>query len=461
MSALVMVDEFHSDEIAVNRGVRAGMHFFAFRLAQYAFLFLSAVVIARALGPVGRAQFALPLTLATTVWVVVHLSLDAAAGRLLARQDASLVEAVRFLATSTFVLGVIGVVATVSLGSALRTDLLAGASGTAVLLAALSIPFSLAAQMTGTLLSIVGALRAYGWVSAAAAGVQLALVLVLAGASDLTPERAIAATLAWIIALSIGLVLALARQTGFSSLALSLDRRIAKAALRAGFAFHISSIAFFLSLRLDLFLVAAFRSAEQAGYYSLAASLAEFIWLASATVALAALPTQTTAATPVAVRYTVEFVRQNVLFAAFMALVFIATAYPFIVLVFGKDWKPSVLPLIILTVASIALAAEAPARALLVRIARPILVSAPGSLALVVNVMLALALIPAIGIIGAAIASVVSYWTAALGMIWLLQHETRARVAAIFSRPRASDPIVSAMRAVIRATSIKRHRVSD
>ena len=70
--------------------------------------------------------------------------------------------------------------------------------------------------------------------------------------------------------------------------------------------------------------------------------------------------------------------------------------------------------------AVVALAIEGPARDLLIRIAPPLVISAAAGAGLVLNVILNFALIPWLGISGASVASVISYWLAGGLMLYLL-----------------------------------------
>ena len=70
--------------------------------------------------------------------------------------------------------------------------------------------------------------------------------------------------------------------------------------------------------------------------------------------------------------------------------------------------------------AVVALAVEGPARDLLIRIAPPLAISAASIAGLALNVGLNFAAVPALGISGASLASVLSYWLAGGLMLYLL-----------------------------------------
>jgi O-antigen/teichoic acid export membrane protein len=96
-----------------------------------------------------------------------------------------------------------------------------------------------------------------------------------------------------------------------------------------------------------------------------------------------------------------------------------AVSYPAIVVLYGHEWKGSAVPLVILAVAAVAITLAWSVYGYLVREGRlrDISVITLGSLA--ANIVLNLILIPLIGIIGAALASLVTYW--ALGLLLALR----------------------------------------
>src|SRR6187551_3356378 len=79
-------------ELLVSTAMGGGGRLLGFRAVQFVFLFLLSLIATRALGPEGRAQYALALNLATMVWVVSHLSVEQSVARMMAREEASLAE---------------------------------------------------------------------------------------------------------------------------------------------------------------------------------------------------------------------------------------------------------------------------------------------------------------------------------------------------------------------------------
>jgi O-antigen/teichoic acid export membrane protein len=250
----------------------------------------------------------------------------------------------------------------------------------------------------------------------------------LSSVGRLTPELALVATFAGYAAYATGLTFALVRRIGRVALVPRFDPRLIRPAIRHGLALHLSTIGLFLNFRVDLFLVAALLSAREAGLYSLAVGLAEFVFLGAFTLAQSAMRVQTEESEEVAARYTLRFIRRSWLLAAALAGLTSIAAYPFVLVVYGSVWAPSVAPLVVLTAAAVALTLEAPLRTFLIRVVRPAALWRPAAIALAVNVGLNLILIPALGITGAALASLISYGCYGVLLLRLFHNATGLRL---------------------------------
>ena len=428
-------------DLLVTSSIGGGGRLLGFRAVQFAFLFFLSLIVTRALGPAGRGQYALALNLATIVWVVSHLSVEHSIGRMMARREASVVELCHLASLFALSLGLLGAVLTLAIGLATRDQLLGGATAITVTLAAATIPFTLIGQMATAILLRLGALRAYGWIVATGAMVQFALVVGMEIGAGLTPALTMLAALITIAVVGVALAIVLAGRVGPRALTPVSELRLIRAALGIGVRLQPASIALWLNLKVDLLLVGLLTTTYQAGLYSLSANLADIVFVAIATVGLAALETQTKVDEPTAVGYTVDFIGQNLGVATALGLVAAAISYPFIVLVYGSEWSGSVLPFALLMPAVVALAVEGPARDLLIRIAPPIAISAASIAGLALNAGLNFALVPQLGISGASLASVLSYWLAGGLMLYLLSRYGDVPMRRALRLPRRDDAL--------------------
>ncbi len=429
---------------AATANLVRGSSLYGLRLIQYALVLVANVVVSRVLGTVGRAQYALPLNLASMVWVAVNLSLDISTGAMLARGEAALAELSGFLSAAVAALGLLGIAVTLAIGLSTDDSLLAHGPYGGIVLAAFTVPLMLAVQMTTGLLVRLGELRAYGWATAIGSAAQLAFVVVLTLARDLTPELALAGTALGFAATAAALLIVLARRAGLRALAPTFDRPIARRALGGGLAVHPATLGLYLNLRADLFIVGALTSARETGLYSLSVAFASIVFLAVMTLTASAARTQTEEPLDIANRYTLDFVRTSWMAALMVTLVIAVSAWPAIRVVFGAAWTGSAVPLIILTAAIVALSVEPPVRIMLMRMSRPRWISAAACAGMLINIGLNFILIPLFGIIGAALASLASYSFYALLMLALFSRASGLEIRYAFI-PRRDDPFVKVL----------------
>jgi len=269
-----------------------------------------------------------------------------------------------------------------------------------------------AVLITGTLtasLVAFGRVRERNLVQLAAPALMLAGVVVLV----VVLGRGIAgASVAWIVAQVAVAVVALAatmsvwrplRADGFS---LVLGRRMLTLALRAG-AVNVVSL---LNYRIELFILKAYRGVDAVGVYSVSISLAELLWIVPSAFATAVVAPAIASSEHDAVGALSRGVRTavaaTIVFGAGLAVV-----APFAIpVVFGEGFGGATVPLLILIPGVIAFG---PGQLIgvyfsmrLGQMRIPLAVSAiSGS----VTAVLAVALIPPLGLSGAALATTVGY----------------------------------------------------
>jgi O-antigen/teichoic acid export membrane protein len=420
--------------------LRQGTLFVAVRFAQYGVVFVSTVIVARILEPAGRAEYAVPLALAGVIASVVHLSLDGAAGRILGRREATAAEVSRGLAFMTLVLSAVGLLACVALGL-LGRDLFGEASTATILLAAATIPFVLVVQMVGYMLIVEGRLRAFAVAGLSASVLQLLAVIALWAADALTPASAVGAALAFYAANAVALAVVHGRGKGAHVLAPRLAPGLGRNLLSSGLAFHAGSVALQAGVRMDLLLVGVLTDERETGWYSLAVTLSESTFLVLRMLAMTAIKRQTWDEQSVSVEYTYSFTRQTLSLAVGLAVLSSLLAYPFVTFVYGDEWAGAVVPLILLIVATTATTVEGPARAMLGRIGSPSRISALAVGGLVLNLALTALLVPAIGIAGAGVASLIAFWLYAVAIASMLARMTGRPLRDMFALPRRDDEV--------------------
>ncbi|HEX9171561.1 MAG TPA: oligosaccharide flippase family protein [Telluria sp.] len=187
-------------------------------------------------------------------------------------------------------------------------------------------------------------------------------------------------------------------------------------AISFGLRSHLSNVITFLNYRLALYLVSFMLGASATGIYALAVQLAEMLWLFSGAASSIVYPeSAANSKSPAALEAMVKRVATLVLQVTLAGALVAAAIAPFAIpLAFGKDFKDSVAPFIILlpgivawsymSIMSNALAGMGCQR-----------VNIQGAiLCLAINVVCAVLAIPVLGSSGAALASTVAFSSTAL-----------------------------------------------
>jgi O-antigen/teichoic acid export membrane protein len=239
----------------------------------------------------------------------------------------------------------------------------------------------------------------------------LLVVAILANSGNLQGFGA-AYTLATVISLGAALLLLLP-----ACGSLSIDVGYARDALGYGLRSHLGWLAEMLNYRLDMLILQAFAGSISLGFYSVAVSVAELLWLVPSCVSVVLLP-RLTQSPEIRSRATPAICRLISLLAV-VAAAGIALAAPAILpLLYGERFEPALGPLLMLLPGVAAYSVVRVLGADFSSRGRPGTPSLIAGLSLAITVVLDLVLIPRYGAMGAAMASTVAY--AASGSLALL-----------------------------------------
>lgn len=229
---------------------------------------------------------------------------------------------------------------------------------------------------------------------------------------------------------------------------LQWDPSVARGLLSYGIRLQPASLAGFFSYRADVFLISFFlRDSAALGVYSLAVSIAELCFYIPDAVSTVLFPRVAASERSAAAAYVPIVSRITLLLtlvAAALLAIGVAVVFPIVLPAFSA----SLVPAVILLPGIVGLSASKVLSGYLSGIGRPGPISAIASASLLVNLVANLALIPTIGINGAAAASLLSYGLNGVAMIII-----SSRQAGVPMRDmvlvRGSD--VDLVRAMIRA----------
>lgn len=417
-------------DTAVEQGAegRAGRFLgtVATRFAAVGLGAVTGVVLARALGPEGRGEYAVAVAVASTTASLAHLSIEQANVYLWHRGEQK-----RELASNAMVLA-----ATVGTGAAVVAGVIAwnildSVDDVALLIVLAAVPMNLGALYFNNLTVLDNRIGRVNLGTLAAAVVQTAGVVALAVLGDLDVREA---ALLWAVAAALPIAVVAG---GFGARLRYVSGRLARQALGTGLQYHLGMAALFLLWRVDVFLLNGLSTQAQVGLYAVAVSVGELLYVVTNATAEVVLPGQVGGSDRAAADFTARVFRVNAVVAVVVAVGVVALAPLVVPAVFGSDFGDSVGPLAALMPGVAALGIIRPVTAFLVRLDRPLVVSGLVWTAFTMNVVLNLVLIPSLDAVGAALASSAAY--AALAAAYLRWFARAASLRGGDLRPRTSE----------------------
>ncbi len=376
-------------------------------VADYAIAFVTSIVVARTLGKAGLGAYSLFFLSAALTHQIVGLGMGNAAIYMLGRRVFTLRQVVTagqvMAGIAALVAALLAVVGVPVVGDALRQrDVPAWAF-------LLAVPAMMNYRFLGFVLQGSGRFVAMSLVTLIDPLVFLLMLLAALAMADPGVGGAI-----WLRSaeLAFGAAVALAfvgvRHVDVVRL-FRPERDVIARMVRFGAQGELGNLLQLANYRLDAYLVALFVGQAGVGLYAVAVGLSEGIWFIANSVA-AVLVTQLTASdaddaaerTPVVLRHTL-------LLSAIGAAGLAAAAPVFVRLLYGGAFSPAVVPLLWLLPGTVALAGSKVLTAYVFSQGRPLVNTLITAAAVVVTVALDLALIPVLGVTGAAIASSAAY----------------------------------------------------
>lgn len=256
---------------------------------------------------------------------------------------------------------------------------------------------------------------------------QFLSLFVIAGALYLSGKQLSVAVL-FLVALSASTLinLILFASLGFR-FQLTSDLSGLKGALGFAIPCYAANVAQFLNYKLDVFVVGFFAGAASVGRYTLAVSLGQLLWLMSNSVASVLLP-KIAASTDdrASIRHTARVTRLSLWATAVCAIALALLATQAIPMLYGEAFRPSIMALVWLLPGIVIFSVANVLAAYIAGIGKPRLNLLVSGLSLIVTIGLDIALIPRMNIVGAAIASTLSYSLSALLLIIFFIRETGA-----------------------------------
>lgn len=220
--------------------------------------------------------------------------------------------------------------------------------------------------------------------------------------------------------------------------------------IRYGAQGQIANLAQLFNYRLDQFLVAAFVSRAGVGHYTVAVGLAESVWWISSAVAMVLLPRLTGMDRERAAEVTPVICRNTLAVSVIAGIGLVAVSPVAIRILFGSEFDPAFLPLVLLMTGIIAASATRVLGSYLFSQGHIIYNTYATFIALGVTLALDFALIPWLEVEGAAIASSVAYTCSlAATLIWYRKVSGGAISEALLIRASDVEMYAEAVRKVL------------
>ena len=423
-SALTMPDGSHEDmlrtfysRIVSSDFIRKVGETFVTRIFLIGIGLAASVIVARALGPEGRGLYAVAATIGAIGMQFGNLGLHASNTYYVARDRELLPALVGNTIVVSFGFGGLGCAFTWIIFSLWPN--LAPLNSLLLILSLTWIPFGLAYMLLQNLLLGIQEVRAYNKIELTTKILGVGLLGLVIFLRNVTVERVFSAGL---VALVISFIWAL-----WHLLSQINDRPLPsfplfKHNIRYGLKAYVAAFFAFLVLRSDMLIVKYMLGAEQTGYYSVAVSMAEMIYMLPVVVGTILFPKLSVLA------YIQEkwFLSRRVTLhmAVVMLLVLAAAGFvakPFVQVLFGRTFLPSVPAFLWLLPGIFFLGVETVAVQFLNSLGFPITVVGVWVLTCFLNIGLNLVAIPVYGIVGASVVSSFSYFVPFLFVIWISQ----------------------------------------
>ena len=222
---------------------------------------------------------------------------------------------------------------------------------------------------------------------------------------------AITATLISFLA---GLLFAVFLVLRITPIRIQMNLRIIKDLVGFGLKGHVGSIFQFFNYRLDMFLINIFLTTASVGIYSISVLIAELIWYIPGAVSRVLFPRIASSDIKTANQFTPQVCRTALFMTVCLSGVLLLIGRPLILIAFGKQFLPSLIPLQILLPGVIALSIAKVLSSDLVGRGKPLYPTYTAMISLIITVVLDLLLIPKLGVPGAALATTLSYSTSAI-----------------------------------------------
>jgi len=378
------------------------------RMANLVIGVIISILLARMLGPDGRGIYALAILIPSLAFIFTNLGINSSTVYFLGRKKYS----PQVIAGSNIIFSVfISLLAIILILLSLlffKNTFLAGVPLYAFILAILIVPFRIFISNSINVLLGIHRYITYNVMSFLDIFVHLILLLLLFLLSSFTILTALIAYLAASIITLIIIYIVLKKI--ISTFRFRLNKDYLRDAFTYGSKSYLSNVISFLHLRIDTLIINYFLNPLAVGFYAVATSLTERLWLLSESASVILFPKIASERNDEAKRIFTPVLCRNILLLTIIgAILLLLLGKWIILLLYSKKFLNAVMPFQILLIGTIFVSGSKILANDIAGRGKPMINTYINIVSLFINIILNIILIPKYGIAGAAYATTISY----------------------------------------------------
>jgi len=404
----------------MNFTQNVGITFFT-RLFTLVISLVSSVIIARLLGPTGKGILFLVILVPSFIALIASLGIEISNVYYIGQNKYSLQDIIGNSVFTTVSIGIpVGFLLWL-LAPFISSLFLKGINPLFLKIAAIMIPLTLLSAYCKEILRGEQRIKHYNFISLYRSAFSMLFIVLLVLILRLGVMGAIIGSiLASLGAVAISWVFIRERKN-YKFLPI-LHKEMFFDSIRFGMKGRLANILQFFNYRFDIFIVNWFLGVENVGYYALAVLISELIWYIPDSIGTVLYPKTASSTIEEANLFTPRVCRNSIFLTSLAACGLFALSGVLIPAIFGKAFLLSVKPLQVLLPGIVLLSLWKVLAADLIGRGMPEYYSYAAAASLISTVFLDFILIPRMGIIGAALASTISYSLAGfLTVFWFLK----------------------------------------
>ncbi len=392
------------------------------RLIVFGLSLMTNIILARSLGPQGRGIYAVAVLIPSIITLLAALGLGPANVYHLSKRLIDLDDLIGHSTSLALLLGSACFLILLAYLKLSGSSTFAGVAAQYVLVACLSIPFSLLTSFLQGILQGDGRFIRFNVVLLVN---YAALLVTLVAAVLLFSERTLGAVAAFTVSTIATTAVAAYCVAPISHFSFRLRRATLRPLLRFGLISYLGSLTSFVNYRFDVLIVNFFAGARQVGLYAVGTGLAEIVWYLANSAAIVLAPRVAASELEDADRLT-EQVGRVITALALVAAGVLALLTPFVVvLFFGSAYAESTWAVWLLLPGIVTFSIGKILSTYLLGRNKLKVDLLASFVALVVTIALDFTLIPSYGFRGAAIASSIAYTCGmAVDLFWVLRNSS-------------------------------------